>query len=212
MVSDRELLDAWRRGDRRAGSELVDRHIGSISRFFRNKVASPEDATDLVSQTFLAATSSKDRFRGETSVRRFLYAIAGNVLREYIRRKYKRRSEALDFESICVSDLDPASMSSIVMRKREARMFVRALREIPLGDQIVLELMYFEGLSGREIAELLAIPEGTVRGRLRRGKDRLRTRVEALLTATPSPVDSTVTVERLDDWARDVRRKHGWGG
>ncbi|MEZ4379778.1 MAG: RNA polymerase sigma factor [Nannocystaceae bacterium] len=204
--ADWQLLDAWRRGDRRAGGVLVDRHFAAISRFFRNKVTSEHDAADLVSQTFLACTEGKDSFRGETSVRRYLFAIALNLLRGYIRKKHKRSAEAIDFGIVCVSDLDPSSMSSIVARRRESQLLVRALREIPVDFQVVLELSIFEDLSGRQISELLGIPEGTVRGRLRLGKERLRARL-ALLARSPAEADSTLT--DLEGWARDIRASLG---
>ncbi len=210
MRSDKELFEAWRSGDRAAGGELVDRHFAAISRFFRNKVLQPEEADELVSQTFLAFTASKERFRGDASVRQYFFAIAHNVLRNYIRAKYKRQREELDFSEVCVQELDPASPSSIVMHRREARSFVQSLREIPVGDQVILELMYFEGLSGRQIAQLLEIPEGTVRGRLARGKQRLRERVMAALQTGSSTGDLQVTADHLDQWAREVRAQHGW--
>jgi len=210
MRTDEELFGAWRQGDRVAGGELVDRHFAPISRFFRNKVLQPEEADELVSQTFLACTAGKERYRGEASVRQFFFAIAHNVLRNYIRSRYKRKREQLDFSEVCVQELDPASPSSIVMHRREARSFVQSLREIPVGDQVVLELMYFEGLSGREIAELLAIPEGTVRGRLARGKQRLRERVSQALKNSPSDAQPQVTVGHLDEWAQEVRGQYGW--
>ncbi|MGB1014469.1 MAG: RNA polymerase sigma factor [Nannocystaceae bacterium] len=210
MRSDKELFEAWREGDRTAGGELVDRHFAPISRFFRNKVLQPEEADELVSQTFLACTASKERYRGDASVRQFFFAIAHNVLKNYIRSRYKRKREQLDFEVVCVQELDPASPSSIVMHRREARSFVQSLREIPIGDQVVLELMYFEGLSGRQIAELLAIPEGTVRGRLTRGKQRLRERVAQTLKAGAQDSESQVTTTHLDEWAQEVRSQYGW--
>ncbi|MEZ4450223.1 MAG: sigma-70 family RNA polymerase sigma factor [Nannocystaceae bacterium] len=201
-ASDWDLLDAWRRGDRQAGGALVDRHFAAISRFFRNKVTSEHDAADLVSQAFLACTEAKDVFRGETSFRRYVYAIAQNLLRGYIRKKHKRSSEEIDFEIVCVSDLDPSSMSSIMARRRESQLLVRALREIPIDFQIVLELSIFEDLTGKQIGELLGVPEGTVRGRLRLGKERLRARVAAL-ARTPAEAESTLT--DLETWARDIR-------
>jgi RNA polymerase sigma-70 factor (ECF subfamily) len=208
VQSDAELLDAWRAGDNRAGNELVDRHFAEISRFFRNKVASEDDATDLVSQTFLGCTASKDRYRGDASVRQFLFSIAHNVLYKYIRGRYKRSREQLDFAEVCVHDTFPASLSSIVMHRREAQSFVQALREIPVDDQVVLELMYFEGLSGAEIAAALGLPEGTVRGRVARGKQRLRDKIEALLARNAAP--ASVAPDQLDVWAREVRVAQGW--
>ena len=94
-------------------------------------------------------------------------------------------------------------MTSIVSRRREVQLLVMALREIPLDQQIVLELNIFENLSGREISELLSIPEGTVRGRLRLGKDQLRTRL-AELARSPAELEATLT--DLEGWAASIRR------
>jgi DNA-directed RNA polymerase specialized sigma24 family protein len=96
-----------------------------MTRFFRNKVCSEDDVAELVGQTFLGCTTGKDRYRGDASVRQFLYAIAHNVLRKYIRARYKRSSEHVDFAAVCVQDVEPASPSSIVAHKREAQSLVR---------------------------------------------------------------------------------------
>lgn len=205
---DRELLERWQGGDREAGNELVRRRIGEITWFFRNKVCNETDVPDLVSQTFLGCLQAADGFRGETSVRRFLFRVANNVLFTYIRKKSKRQREQLDFATVCVHELDPRSPSSIVMRRREAQAFVQSLRQIPVGDQIVLELMYFDGLTGREIGEVLGIPEGTVRGRLQRGLQRLREQVQRELDAyrkVRGGEEQVVTVEDLERWAEEVR-------
>ena len=199
--NDEELLDAWKGGDNDAGNDLLGRRFREITWFFRNKVTNEADVADLVSQTFLGCLSSRDAFRGETSFRRFLYTIAQNVLREYIRKKTKRGREQMDFGVVCINDLTPISMSSIIMRRREAQAFVDGLRRIPVTDQIVLELKYFEGLTGPEIAETLDIPEGTVRGRLRRGLERLRDEVGKALGSA----EEDVAAEDLDKWAEEVR-------
>ncbi|MCB9568029.1 MAG: hypothetical protein H6710_12610 [Myxococcales bacterium] len=67
---------------------------------------------------------------------------------------------------------------------------------------MVLELSIFEDLSGREIGELLGIPEGTVRGRLRLGKERLRERVR-LLAASSREAESTLA--DFEGWAQEIR-------
>ncbi len=197
------LLTRWRAGDRTAGGRLVQRHFGAVSRFFRNKVSSADDAAELVSETFLGCTRARDNFRGETSFQRYVFVIALNVLRNYIRVKLKRQVEAGDFGMVCASELAPSSMTSILMRRREAQLLVLALREIPLDYQIALELNIFEEKSGREIADLLGIPEGTVRGRLRLGKEQLRAQL-ARLAETPAELHATVT--DLEGWARKIRK------
>ena len=205
---DRALLEGWVGGDREAGNELVRRRIGEITWFFRNKVCNESDVPDLVSQTFLGCLQGAEAFRGETSVRRYLYRVANNVLFGYIRKRGKRAREQLDFATVCVHELDPSSPSSIVMRRREGQAFVQSLRRIPVGDQVVLELKYFNGLSGREIGEVLGIPEGTVRGRLQRGLARLRDEVQEQLRqhARVRGGDvSEVRAEDLERWAQEVR-------
>lgn len=204
MDPDRELFEAWCEGDGEAGSRVLDKHAREITWFFRNKVFDEADVADLVSQTFLGCVAGRDRFRQETSVRRFLYAIAHNVLRQYIRTKVKREREQLDFTQVCVQQLAPRSMSSMQMHQRELQAFVNGLRRVPVEVQVVLELKYFQGIGGREIGERLGIPEGTVRTRLRRGLARLRVAVaqELSVGATQSV---TVTAEDLEAWAAQVR-------
>jgi RNA polymerase sigma-70 factor (ECF subfamily) len=208
MASDVELLSAWQGGDERSGEELFRRRVGEITRFFRNKAPEP-DVADLVSQTFLGIVSGRDRFRGETSFRRFAFAVAGNVLREFIRRRYKREREELDFATLCVAGLDPRSPSSIVMRRREAQTFVNALRQVPIEDQTLLELRYFEAMTGREIAEALGVTEGSIRGKLARATDRLRKLVESSMPRTTPGTAPRVGADDLEAWARDVRARLG---
>lgn len=205
MDDERELLLAWRRGDRDAGSRLIAARGREITWFFRNKVFHEDAVADLVSQTFLRCVSARDTFAGETSFRRFVYAIAQNVLREYLRQVGKRGREALDFEQVCLRQIDPRSMSSLHSEKLQVQAVIEALRDVPVDDQIVLELKYFEGLSGSELAECLGIPEGTVRGRLARGLGRLRERVGDRLAAGRA-LDPEVTIEQLEQWADGVRR------
>jgi RNA polymerase sigma-70 factor (ECF subfamily) len=208
MQSDEDLLEAWRAGDRNAGSHLLARRVREITWFFRNKVLDESDVSDLVGQTFLGCVTSRDRFRGDTSFRRFIYSIAQNALREYLRAKTKRAREQLDFTQVCIRDLRPRSLSSIQTHKRELQALVEALRDVPIDDQIVLELKYFEGLSGRELGELLDVPEGTVRGRLSRGLDRLRQRVQARLHAG-DPTAEPPSIEQLEAWATQLRAQRG---
>ncbi|MEX1363893.1 MAG: RNA polymerase sigma factor [Nannocystaceae bacterium] len=208
MEDEHELLEAWRGGDRGAGSRLIAARSREVTWFFRNKVFDEDDVPDLVSQTFLRAVSARDRFEGKTSFRRFLYAIAHNVLREYLRAKTKRAQERLDFGEVCVRDLQPRSLSSLHSEKQQVQALIEALREIPIEDQVVLELKYFEGLSGRELAEVVGMPEGTIRGRLARGLARLRERVKM----QPHGVTRPITVEDIETWAAELRRLRGAAG
>ena len=196
MPEDFDLLAAWRGGDRDAGEALFDRHFSSISRFFRNKVTTGVD--DLVQKTFLGLVESRDSFRGHSSFRTFLFAIAHNVLSKHYRTRSRNK---MDLESVSAADLAPGQ-SSLMAKKLEHRLLAQALRTIPLQYQMLLELQYWESLSTSEIAEVLGVPQGTAKTRLRKAKAVLREAVEQL---ADSPELRASTLEGLDGWARELR-------
>lgn len=199
---DWELLFAWRGGDRGAGERLAARYFGLLTRFFLNKVRNPDDAADMVSETFLGCTAGRDRIADEGSFRSYLFAVAMNKLRGYFRKEAKRRRELGDFEDLCVADALPRSPVSMIARAQEGQLLVRALRRLSLDQQIVLELHFFESLRGPEIAELLSLPAATVYTRIRRGKEQLAGLVHQL---AGDPELAASTVIGIDTWARQIR-------
>lgn len=198
MRSDAELLAAWSDGDSQAGNELFNRHFDTVCRFFANKVS--DDVDDLIQKTFMACVEGKERFRGDSSFRSYLFGVARNVLRRYYRDKRYQKIRFDELES-SVHDLAPGA-SLLVAEKREQELLLHALRRLPLDHQITLELYYWESMSGRELGEVLGIPEGTVRGRIRRAKELLEAQLEQL-EASPALVKSTVA--NLEAWAKGLR-------
>ena len=196
MRTDRELLVAWRGGDRDAGSELFERRFAELYRFFRNKADDGVD--DLIQQTLLACLGGLDRFREDASFRTWLFAIARNELYDHWRAR-RRRDDVVDIGEVSVADLG-TTPSQAVVRRREHQLLLAALRSIPLDLQVALELYYWEGLDGPELATALDVPEGTARSRLRRGKEALTLRFAELRGS-----GGTVSVAELDAWAAEVR-------
>lgn len=192
-----DLLAAWRDGDRDAGSELFERHIRSLYRFFATKVTSGVE--DLIQLTFTACVASRDKIREGASFRAYLFAIARNELYDDIRRRVRDREIDPGVSSLC--DLGP-SPSSIVAHNAEQQLLARALPRIPLELQVAIELYYWEELSGPELSVALGIPEGTVRSRLRRAREALREQMEKLAT---SPAILQSTVDDLQTWAASLR-------
>lgn len=200
-MDDWSLWSRWKDGDRRAATVLVERYSGMLQRFFRNKVRDPESTAELISETLLGCVVALDRTKPTASFRSFLFGVALNTLRAYIRRVYKRKRERDDFDDICVGE-DSSSPSEFIDLSRESRLLVRALRRIPLKLQIVLELQFFEDLTGPQIAELLEIPLATVYTHQRRGRQRLQTVLQEL---TDNPQLAQSTFMGLETWAEDVR-------
>lgn len=213
MVDERALYLAWCDGDRKAGAELFDRHYEPLARFFHNKVDESASA-DLLQATFLACTEAKDRFRGDSSFRTFLFAIAHNHLRAHY--KSRRRAAARmsappasdvegepDFGEICAAELAP-SPSSIFRSSEEQRLVLEGLRRIPVECQEVLELHYWERMETAEMADVLGVPQGTVKSRLIRGRKLLAEKLSKI-EMSKDVLESTLS--DLDGWARGLRER-----
>jgi RNA polymerase sigma factor (sigma-70 family) len=202
VTADEELYRAWASGDPRAGSELVDRYLRPIGRFFANKLASDADVEEATSRVFEVCTRNLGRFREEGSFRSYVFGIAYNVLRETWRR---RTEDALDFASSAAQELGP-SPASVLHARREARLLLEALRSLPIELQTLIELSYFEGLSRREVARVLDMPVGTVASRLRRAHEILEERVDALASSADL---ARSTRTDLAGWADRLRTRLG---
>ncbi|PRP99324.1 RNA polymerase sigma factor [Enhygromyxa salina] len=195
---DGVCLEAWRAGDRAAGQRLFARYYEPVARFFINKVG--DKSPDLIQRTFLACVEGMPRFRGEGSFRSYLFAVA---YRQLCRHYRDQKGNRVDLDSVSAVALDP-SLSGIVVEREEMRLFLAGLRDIPLELQVVLELHYWEDCSVTEIAVALDIPQGTVKSRLRRGREQLRATVERL-AARPELAMSTL--DGLETWAQQVRAR-----
>ena len=196
--SDGELLERWRAGDTATGEALFERYYDMVERFFLNKVSS--GVPDLVQETFIRCVESRDRIRDNDRFRVYMFGIAYNVLSAHLRERY-RGDRAIDFNEDSVHDLSP-SPGSVVAQRREHRLLIEALRNIPVDDQVLLELHYWEQLTTHQMAEVLGIPVGTARGRLQRARDKLE---EVMQRLAESPQDLSSTLARLDDWAAECR-------
>lgn len=198
--TDEELLVAGKAGDEVAVEALFRRYLPSVMRFFVNKV---DQAEDLAQETFQAAHEGLHRFEGRSSFKTYLLGIAKNILFGFY-RKEGRRKEHEDLEDLSVEDMGHTP-SRRFMAHDQYRLLLEALRRLPSKIQVIVELRYWEGIRPKEIAQMLDIPEGTVRTRIRRGMK--------LLARSSEYYD--VTLERLSQasidleiWAKDVRRKN----
>ncbi|MEM6992860.1 MAG: RNA polymerase sigma factor [Myxococcota bacterium] len=162
------LLQRWAEGDRESGARLYRLYFPMIYRFFRTKVS--EGVEDLVQSTFAAGLEARDRFRGDSKFSTFLYGVARNQLLSHFRKVDKHRAAALE---VSVADFG-TSPSGHLARDEAQRRLYDALCGLPIDHQIAIELHYWEGLSSREIAEIVGEPEPTVRTRIRRARIKLR--------------------------------------
>jgi RNA polymerase sigma factor (sigma-70 family) len=169
--TDIDLLEQWCEGSTRAGDLLLRRSFPSLYRFFINKVGDATD--DLVQQTLLGCFRHRERIRESGAFRMYMFRIAKSRLFDHLRALRRRAGhEGDDFEVLSVAETGTSNTSRL--GRVQAAVQVRdALRRLPIEMQLVVELHYWEEHSTAEIAELLELPQGTVKSRLRRAREAL---------------------------------------
>ncbi len=193
-VEDFALLQAWRAGDRNAGDALVRRYYHRVLRFFELRSRIPEDLTQ---RTFLGCVEGRERMRSDAGFRAYLFGIARKqLLRELDDRRRDDRLASFD---------EPAApagpgMSTIVARREEQHLLLRALAAVKPDTQMLIGLYYWEGLSAVEIAAVFEMPASTVRTQLARAREALREKIR--LTAATS-ARAAVEAE-VDGWVRSL--------
>lgn len=163
-----DTLRRWRTGERSAGNALFERHVDAVIMFFRTKV--DDGVEDLVQDTFLACSRGSSSVTGRGRFRAYLLGVARNVLFDALRSKYRAPFDPLTQSA---TDLGASPFSELA-KQEEQRRIMQAMRALPLDFQITLELVYWQDMSGAEVAEVLQISPNTVRSRLARANERLR--------------------------------------
>jgi RNA polymerase sigma-70 factor (ECF subfamily) len=197
MDDDLALLDRWRAGDNAAGHVLFERHFASVFGFFETKC--PSEAEELTQSTFLACVRAKEQFRKASTFRTYLFAIARNELHHWLRTR-ARKYDKLDFELSSIADLT-SSAGTKLARVQEHHALVEALQRLPVDQQMLLELHYWEDQDVAALAEVFDAPAATIRTRLHRARNALR---ECL--AGVAPHDPLASDDNLDRWVGAQRK------
>ena len=198
MASDAELVVMWADGDAAAGRAFYAVYAQRITRFFAHKVG--QDAADLVQTTFLKAldaTRSGDR---PDHVGAWLFTIARNVLYDFFRAK-KRYGDRFTPAQTSLADLETGASGQLA-RHEDRRLLMMAIRQLPIEQQLALELYYWEGLGMEHVAQVLGVTRSAALNRVHRARARLR---EALTELADSPAQLSDTVSGFDTWAMSVR-------
>lgn len=177
-------LDALIAGDRAEFARLVDLYSSSIYRLGLKMLANPQDAEDVLQNTFMNALTHLASFEGRSSITTWLYRIAANEALMLIRKKkpeisLERSDEAGEKESI--EELKPqqfADWSGLpeeeLLTSEGKQVLDTAMQRLPESLRIVFVLRDVEGLSIRETADALNLTETNVKTRLLRARMFLR--------------------------------------
>jgi RNA polymerase sigma factor (sigma-70 family) len=166
------LLERWRGGDAAAGEELFARQFPGLYRFFATKCDG--DTDELVQRTLVACLKTKDTFRAESSFRGYLFTVARHELYRYFRER--KRAEQVDFALSSVADL-ATTPGTKVARDQEHRLLLDALRGLPVEQQALLELYYWEEVDVETLSGIFDAPAPTIRTWLYRARQTLKDRL-----------------------------------
>ena len=166
-MTEQDLLERCRDGDREAQRELYDRTSGPVYRLLLKMTASPDDAFDLAQETYLKAFTRINQFDGRSSVATWLYRVAVNEALQLLRRAGRTRDRLQEMapEQCAGSNIE---QSSLKLDMNDA------LGTLGPNDRAMLLLRYQEGLDYRAIAEVVGCASGTVASRLNRARGNLR--------------------------------------
>ena len=176
-------MSAYVHGDRQAFERLFDRVAPNLHAFFLRSFRDRTVADELMQETFLKIHRGRASFRAGLAVRPWVFTIASHVRQDELRRRY-RIKEICDEDALVKAEeqhaLETANEADDRSGERLSAL-VTAIDRLPESQRVVLQLHRFEGMSFRQIAEILGTSEVAVRGRAFRAYEQLR---KQLTTAT----------------------------
>lgn len=150
-----DLVEACRRGDKRALSAVFTAHSPYLEGLLGRMVGKSLEVEDLLQSTFVAAIGAFPRFRGEAQVRTWLARIAVRIAQERLRSAaHKRRRDVPDLEAHRDPDARPVSAERDIDTQRRMRRLYEHLDAIGAKKRVAFMLHVFEGLPMEEVAAL----------------------------------------------------------
>jgi RNA polymerase sigma-70 factor, ECF subfamily len=176
--TDEELVARSISGDNESFNELILRWERPIYALAYRTIGREEDARDVCQETFLRAFRALPRFRGQAKFSSWLYRIALNLCRDWMRRERRtpvvQPPEDIDLMELAAAAEPSESIEDLVARKDVSRAVERAMALLPEEQRTAIVLKEYHGLTFQEIAELQGCPLSTVKTRLYQGLAVLR--------------------------------------
>jgi RNA polymerase sigma-70 factor (ECF subfamily) len=176
--SDEELVTRSIGGDPDSFNQLVLRWERPIYALAYRVIGREEDARDVCQETFLRAFRALGGFRGQAKFSSWLYRIALNLCRDWVRRERRtpvvQVPEEMDALDMIAIQEPTASIEELVARRELTRVVERAMASLPEEQRTAIILKEYHELTFQEIADLIGCPLSTVKTRLYQGLSVLR--------------------------------------
>lgn len=181
-AEDSVLIKAYRSGDETAFKQILDKHLGSVYAFVFQLVRERTAAEDIAQETFIKAWRHLDRYDVARPFRTWLFAIAKNAAYDWLKKKRaipfsaftETHDGSLPFENIPDPEPLPAEF---LMRQDASAELAQVISQLPEKYRTLISLVYQEGFSLHEAAEIFGEPYNTVKSRHQRAILELRKRL-----------------------------------
>lgn len=198
LQDDLALLARWREGDGAAGNAIVQTHYRSVYSLIRTLVRGDSDLAEELTQRVFEVLLRKREEISE-NVGRYLKGIARNKVREHYRRQHAPSTDAIH-ELPMLGD----GTMTLLMRRENRVLLVRALRSLTRPEQCLLLWVYVDGLTQQSIGERLGLSKQQVNGKIDRARHKLRRELERLAASRQQlePV-----MPGFETWAHSLRAR-----
>src|SRR5262245_15527367 len=180
--TDEELVARSIDGDADSFNELIHRWERPIYALAYRTIGRDEDARDVCQETFLRAYRALPGFRGQAKFSSWLYRIALNLCRDWVRRERRtplmQMPDDLESISMAAAAAPTESVEDLVARREQTRVVEQAMASLPEEQRTAIVLKEYHGLTFQEIADLVGCPLSTVKTRLYQGLTVLRRELE----------------------------------
>lgn len=171
---DSDLIKKSSTSDPKAIEVLVKQHQSAIYKLCYSILEDPDDAQDATQEAFIAVLNSLKNYRGDSALRTWIYAIALNTCRSFLRKRQRR---AALFASLTEASINRrtgiASPEKQVIQSEQSQTILQALAQLNEKHRLPVILRYYHDLSTKEIAEILNIKLGTVHSRMNTARKRI---------------------------------------
>ena len=184
--TDEELVARSKTGDTESFNQLVRRWERPIYALAYRTLGREEDARDVTQETFLRAFRALSGFKGDAKFSSWLYRIALNLCRDWIRKE--RRAplvsvpEGVEVEEMAAERGPTESVEDLAARAEMGREVAKAMGHLPPEQRQAIILKEYHGLTFQEIADLMRCPLSTVKTRVYQGLSTLRKQLGEQMT------------------------------
>ncbi len=174
VTEELALVERFRQGDDSAFGEIVEQHAAEVAALANRLLGWPGDVDDVVQDVFVAAFVGLKKFRGESSLRTWLFTITVNQCRRYRFRRLRRpRLVTMEDAETTVESREQGGDKQAMDQETFARVR-RAVQRLPRKYREIVVLRYLQGLEVSEICTLLGVTANVLQVRLNRARKRLK--------------------------------------